>query len=103
MFVARNHGAWTWFGALHDPVVGPTLRTIHADPGFGWTVATLARRAGLSRAPFARRFRVHVGEPPVTYLTRGRMTVAAGRLTAGEPIAAVARAVGYDDNEFAFA
>jgi len=92
----------TWFGALHDPVVGPALRAIHADPGFDWTVATLARRAGLSRAPFARRFRDHVGEPPVTYLTRWRMTVAAGRLTAGEPIAAIAHAVGYD-NEFAFA
>jgi AraC-like DNA-binding protein len=30
------------------------------------------------------------------------MTVAAGRLTAGEPIAGIARAVGYD-SEFAFA
>jgi AraC-like DNA-binding protein len=92
----------TWFGALHDPVVGPALRAIHADPGFDWTVATLARRSGLSRAPFARRFRDHVGEPPVTYVTRWRMTVAADRLTAGESIAATARAVGYD-NEFAFA
>jgi AraC-like DNA-binding protein len=92
----------TWFGALHDPIVGPALRAIHADPGFDWTVATLARSVGLSRAPFARRFRDQVGEPPVTYLTRWRMTVAAARLATGEPIAATAHAVGYE-NEFAFA
>src|SRR5918998_172850 len=64
--------------------------------------ARRARAAGLARAPFARRFRDQVGEPPVTYVTRWRMTVAADRLTAGESIAATARAVGYD-NEFAFA
>jgi AraC-like DNA-binding protein len=92
----------TWFGALHDPVIGPALHAIHTDPGHGWTVATLASRAGRSRAPFARRFHDLVGEPPATYLTRWRMTIAAGRLTAGESIATVARAVGYD-NEFAFA
>jgi AraC-like DNA-binding protein/quercetin dioxygenase-like cupin family protein len=92
----------TWFGALHDPVVGPALRAIHEDPAHGWTVAELAQRSGLSRAPFARRFRQAVGEAPMTYLTRWRMSVAADLLATGERIAAVARQVGYD-NEFAFA
>lgn len=92
----------SWFGALRDPVVGPAVRAIHDDPAHAWTVAALAKRSGLSRAAFARRFRQAVGEPPLTYVTRWRMTAAADLLEQGEPIAGVAHQVGYD-NEFAFA
>jgi AraC-like DNA-binding protein/mannose-6-phosphate isomerase-like protein (cupin superfamily) len=95
-------GTPTWFGALHDPVVGPALQSIHTDPAHDWSVAELAGRSGLSRAPFARRFREAVGEAPLTYVTRWRMTVAADLLASGDRIAAVAHQVGYD-NEFAFA
>jgi AraC-like DNA-binding protein len=95
-------GTPTWFGALHDPIVGPALRAIHDDPAAPWSVASLAERAGLSRAPFARRFREAVGEAPLAYVTRWRMTVAADLLARGDRIAAVAGQVGYD-NEFAFA
>jgi AraC-like DNA-binding protein len=95
-------GARSWFGALHDPVVGPALKAVHDDPGHPWTVSGLAQLSGLSRAPFARRFRHAVGEPPLAYVTRWRMAVAAGLLERGERIAAVAARVGYD-NEFAFA
>jgi AraC-like DNA-binding protein len=91
-----------WIGALHDDVVGPALRAVHADPGFPWTVDALARQAGLSRAAFARRFRAAVGEAPLSYVTRWRMVVAGERLAGGERIAAVARLVGYE-SEFAFA
>jgi AraC-like DNA-binding protein len=45
-----------WFLALDDPVVGAAISAVHADPGRRWTVAALAAEAGLSRAPFARRF-----------------------------------------------
>jgi AraC-like DNA-binding protein len=94
--------ARSWFGALHDPVVGPAVRAIHDDPAHAWTVAALAQRSGMSRAPFARRFREAVGEPPLAYVTRWRMTVAADLLEQGAFIASVAHRVGYD-NEFAFA
>ncbi len=92
----------SWFGALQDPVVGPAVRAVHDDPARAWTVGALARRSGLSRAAFSRRFSQGVGEPPLTYVTRWRMTVAADLLERGERIADVAREVGYD-NEFAFA
>jgi AraC-like DNA-binding protein len=95
-------GARSWFGALQDPFVGPAVRAIHDDPARAWTVANLAERSGLSRAAFSRRFSQAVGEAPLTYVTRWRMTVAADRLERGERIAAVAHLVGYD-NEFAFA
>jgi AraC-like DNA-binding protein len=94
--------ACAWIGALHDDVIGPALRAVHADPGHPWTVAALAGRAGLSRAAFARRFRAAVGEAPLTYVRRWRMTLASERLARGDRIAAVASLVGYE-NEFAFA
>jgi AraC-like DNA-binding protein len=95
-------GVRSWLGALQDPVVGPTVRAVHDHPAHAWTVAALAQRSGLSRAAFVRRFRQAVGEPPLTYVTRWRMEVAASLFEQGERIAYVARQVGYD-NEFAFA
>ncbi|SFS20016.1 AraC-type DNA-binding protein [Dyella sp. OK004] len=92
----------TWFGALQDPVVGPAVHAVHGDPAYAWTVENLAQRAGLSRAAFARRFQQAMGEPPLSYVTRWRMTVAAGLLADGHAIAHVADRVGYE-NEFAFA
>ncbi|WP_016701046.1 cupin domain-containing protein, partial [Actinoalloteichus spitiensis] len=44
-----------WYRAAADPVVGQALRLLHEDPATPWTVATLARACGLSRAAFARR------------------------------------------------
>jgi AraC-like DNA-binding protein len=88
-----------WYAAHRDPVVGHALRLLHADPAAPWTVARLADRAGVSRATLAKRFADLVGEPPLTYLTRWRMTLAADLLTerAQATIAEVARAVGYSD------
>jgi AraC-like DNA-binding protein len=92
----------SWLGALQDPVVGPAVRAIHDDPAYAWTLAGLAQRSSLSRVTFVRRFRQAVGEPPLAYVTRWRMTVAADLFEQGERTASVARRVGYD-NEFAFA
>ncbi|VVJ17863.1 Transcriptional regulator [Amycolatopsis camponoti] len=91
-----------WFRALDDAGVGEALRLLHAEPARRWTVAALAARAGLSRAAFAARFARLVGEPPLTYLTGWRMTLAADLLRDTEDsVAAVAKAVGYED-PFAF-
>jgi AraC-like DNA-binding protein len=92
-----------WYAAQRDPVVGDALRLLHAEPAAPWTVSTLGERTGVSRSTLAKRFADLVGEPPLTYLTRWRMTLAADLLTerAGVTIAEVARAVGYSD-AFAF-
>ncbi len=85
-----------WYRALGDPVVGPALRSMHADPAAPWTVAGLAERAAVSRATFARRFTDLVGEPPMAYLTGWRLSVAADLLTRSDAtVEAVARQVGY--------
>ncbi|WP_033291660.1 AraC family transcriptional regulator [Amycolatopsis jejuensis] len=88
-----------WWAAQRDPVVGAALRLLHTDPAAPWTVTTLAARTGVARSTLAKRFADLVGEPPMTYLTRWRMTLAADLLTDRDPatIAAVARQVGYSD------
>ncbi|MCG7523070.1 AraC family transcriptional regulator [Streptomyces sp. OfavH-34-F] len=92
-----------WAAALADTSIAPALAAIHDKPGSPWTVESLAVRAGLSRAAFARRFNDLVGEPPMAYLTRWRMTTAARLLRESEsPLSAVAARTGYG-SEYAFA
>ncbi|NNH73489.1 AraC family transcriptional regulator [Nocardia uniformis] len=91
-----------WAAALRDPAVAPALSAMHEDPSAAWTVQSLADRAGLSRAAFAKRFAAMVGEPPLAYLTRWRLTTAARLLREDDiPVSQVASRTGYG-SEFAF-
>jgi AraC-like DNA-binding protein len=95
-FTREDARAPMWYTALSDAVVGKALRKIHDRPDQPWTVETLARDAGVSRAAFARRFVSLTGEPPMAYLTSWRLALAADLLC--EPditIAEVAQRVGY--------
>lgn len=79
-----------------DRVVARALRLLHEDPVRAWTIERLASESGASRASLARRFRALVGEPPMTYLKRWRMALAADLLCRpGETVATVAEKVGY--------
>lgn len=86
-----------WLGALQDPKIGRALQAMHHDPGRPWSVEGLASLAGMSRAAFARRFPLLVGQTPREYLTRWRMSVAA-KLLASTALAVeqVALRVGYE-------
>jgi AraC-like DNA-binding protein len=85
-----------WFRAYGDPVIGPALRMLHQDPAHPWTVGSLARANGVSRALLARRFNELVGEPPMTFLTGWRIALAADLLREpGATIGSVAPRVGY--------
>jgi len=88
--------------ALRDPVVGLALTALHDDPARPWTIEEMARAAASSRSLLAERFHGLVGCPPIEYLTRWRMQLAARRLgERGAKVAAVAQEVGYD-SEAAF-
>ncbi len=90
-------------GRHADAQVARALEAMTRDPSRRWTVAELARIAGLSRAAFARRFRRAVGVAPLRHLTALRMRFAADQLTSGaDKLAAIAALVGYT-SEFAFA
>ncbi|MCU1640159.1 MAG: AraC family transcriptional regulator [Nocardia sp.] len=91
-----------WAAAFADPGISAVLRGIHENPEHGWTVESLGERAGLSRAAFAKRFTLMLGEPPLSYLTRWRMITAARLLRETDsPLSSVARRAGYG-SEYAF-
>lgn len=99
----RHCGFDGWSAALADLSVRAALEAIHSEPERQWTVASLGEVAGLSRSAFSRRFTELVGQPPLSYLTFWRLTLAARLLTDTDaPLASVARRVGYA-SEFAFA
>ncbi|WP_426127757.1 AraC family transcriptional regulator [Pararhizobium sp. PWRC1-1] len=89
-------GGVGWLFALADRRVSAAMAAFHADPARRWTLQLLAECAGMSRSIFALRFREAVGEPPMDYLARWRMTLAADRLTKpGVSVSTVAWSVGY--------
>jgi AraC-like DNA-binding protein len=91
-----------WLGALKDPQIGQALALIQRQPGESWTVESLASRVSLSRSAFSAKFKQLVGEPPMQYLTRVRLTKAAALLRTHSPtLVEVAMSVGYD-SEVAF-
>lgn len=100
--VVRRHidalppGQAGWLSGLRDPFVGKALSLLHQSPARNWTIEDLAREAGLSRSALAERFTDFVGEPPMHYLARWRMQMAAELLRHGKAnIAAIAAEIGY--------
>lgn len=82
---------------LRDPALAKALRAMHADVRAGWTVASLAELAGLSRSVFAARFMKIVGCAPIDYLLGWRMALAKDALSRGDaPLERLAEQVGYE-------
>ncbi|WP_247895826.1 AraC family transcriptional regulator [Azospirillum brasilense] len=66
--------------------------------GDAWdSVGAAARRAGMSREGYSRRFRKQHGVPPHAFALQERLNDARLLLRAGEPIAAVAADTGFTD------
>jgi AraC-like DNA-binding protein len=85
-----------WYSALEDDLVGRALRAIHADPAAPWSVTGLAVNVGLSRPAFSRRFSEAVGEPPMAYVKRWRLSLAADHLADADlTVGRIASLVGY--------
>ncbi|HEY9138135.1 MAG TPA: AraC family transcriptional regulator [Terriglobus sp.] len=81
---------------LGDERLAIALRAIHARPEHGWTVAKLAKDAGLSRSGFFARFRRTLGVAPMEYLLSWRMALAKRKLRERElSMEEVAESVGY--------
>jgi AraC-like DNA-binding protein len=100
--VVRRHlqtmepGETGWLAALRDPAIGRVLALLHERPSDDWTLEALARQAGVARSTLAERFARLVGLPPMRYLARWRMQLAARQLADGTTkVAAVGLAVGY--------
>jgi len=91
-----------WLAALSDRYVGRALALIHEKPAHPWTVEALAHKVALSRSALGQRFTALIGRPPMEYLTRWRILLAARHLReSGAPIVDIAAGVGYE-SEAAF-
>jgi AraC-like DNA-binding protein len=91
-----------WLAGVRDRFVGRALSLLHAQPAHAWTVDELARKVGLSRSALAQRFTDLLEQPPMQYLARWRLQLAAQELLiGGKSLAAIATQVGYD-SEAAF-
>jgi len=91
-----------WLAGLRDRYVGRALSLMHERPAHNWTVDELADRVGLSRSALAQRFADLLGQPPMQYLTRWRLVLAAAALRSSDrAIAGIAEESGYE-SESAF-
>lgn len=73
----------SWLGGLGEERIGRVLSAVHAAPFHPWTIRELAAIAAMSRSVFAERFMARVGESPLHYVKRWRLTLAADMLTSG--------------------
>lgn len=92
----RASSEMNWLSALLDSHVGAALRAIHAEPTKDWTVADLAKHAGMSRTAFAERFTGLAATTPMNYIRSWRMQLAAGALADGGTVSAAAHIAGYE-------
>jgi AraC-like DNA-binding protein len=91
-----------WLAGLRDPHIGRALTEMHRDPARDWTLEALAHRVAMSRSAFAEHFLKFVGTPPMQYLTKWRMQIAANQLvTTTDSVAVIANRIGYE-SEAAF-
>lgn len=91
-----------WLAGLKDPFVSRALALLHGRVAKQWTVDDLGRQVGLSRSALADRFTRLIGEPPMRYLARWRLQVAANQLRNSDtPLVRIAENVGYE-SEAAF-
>lgn len=89
-------GSGNWLAALKDKALSIALAKMHQQPDRNWAVPELAQHACLSRSAFADRFGQALGEPPLTYLTRHRMRLAARQLrSSAQTVSKIAQQVGY--------
>ena len=91
-----------WLAGARDPIVGKSLGLLHGRIAHPWTIADLADEVGISRSALVERFTRYLSEPPMTYLTRWRLQLAARALEkTSRGVAEIAADVGYE-SEAAF-
>ena len=85
-----------FFAALTDKQIRIALKMIHSNPEISWTLENISKDIGMSRSAFAARFKVLVGETPLEYITKWRMTRARELLkNPQKPLIVIAEQVGY--------
>lgn len=97
-FVATHMKGDEFFSG--DLAVATAIFAMHENPREAWTVARLARLAGMSRSGFSAAFSASLGESPMRYLVRIRMANAAELLHLQDiPLSDAATEAGYSTSE----
>ncbi len=92
-------GQTGWLAAARDSIVGAAIAHMHREPERRWTIESLAAQAGTSRSVLTERFARFLGEPPLTYLARWRLQLAARHLVStSDAVILVASGVGYESD-----
>ena len=95
-WAANQAAPSSWLGGLGEERIGRVLSAIHADPYRAWSLHELAGIAAMSRTIFAERFTARVGEAPLQYVKRWKLTLAADMLaTGGLKVTQAAQRTGY--------
>lgn len=95
-FLAAEGADLPGLAGFSDPHIARALAALHRAPDMAWSVADLAREAGLSRTRFALRFAQLMDATPMGYLTAWRMQIARHALRHSRlSVAEVAESVGY--------
>jgi AraC-like DNA-binding protein len=91
-----------WLAGTRDPIVGKCLGLFHGKIAHPWTIAEIANELNISRSALVERFTRYLSVPPMTYLTRWRLELAARALErTSRGVAEIAGDVGYE-SEAAF-
>jgi AraC family transcriptional regulator, alkane utilization regulator len=86
-----------WLSGLRDAHISRCLDLLHSQPARNWSIEELAQEVHVSRSVLAKRFNDLVGVPPMQYLKRWRLALAA-RLLCNErsTLIRVTEAIGYE-------
>jgi len=89
----------TLMRALADKHISASLSHLHNNLSHAWTLDSLAKEVGLSRAGFAKRFKELVGLSMFDYLTQLRVQRAKELLAdTNQPLYEVASQIGYESD-----
>ncbi|NKB78090.1 MAG: helix-turn-helix domain-containing protein [Gammaproteobacteria bacterium] len=72
-YVERNEQDIGFFAALGDPRLKQALALIHHNPETNWTVTSLGKEIGMSKATLNRHFQHTIGLTPIAYIKNWKM------------------------------
>jgi AraC family L-rhamnose operon transcriptional activator RhaR len=98
--VARDEGRGAGAGEIHPAVVA-AMQMMEAQPEHAWTLTEISESLHLAPGYLVRLFKSATGLPPMAYLARHRVEVAAARLLqTDQPISRIGESVGWPDQNY---